>query len=631
MTAAFSLTMTSYIISARTALLLWTILLPTIAILLPTGYWTIDDSLKSVASRRGEAPWSSPIADGELRSRLTDPAEYAPMAPPFAERIEHGFAPGFTPGARLLARVEALGGRRSLMVLTAAIAVVAGWLLYRAGLSWGFLLLPLTFYGLVPWEHGLALVCSLPLLFLAFLKDRVTTLQGILAGGLIVLAAALRLEHGLLLAAALLALLFARRYGDFLRVVAGAVATGLLVLLVCGYPELMRTWQLNQQAPASRGTLLAAYDTILALGTSPATSAAMVVALLISLWQLARVNSVRVLRIIAWGGVALYGVWVVRGLWSQPWALLSLINMGSLAFALPWVLWLVVQPSVWKQQAMAFATALFIVALLMLPQSQGVHWGPRLLLFVTPLFLIALYRAHLHTRTALTALLLLSAVQSVSGAVMVYARYTESTQHISRLGKHTGTPLITTTRAHALDLAPLWDDHEFFVAGTPDDLRSLLVEFYMQRRDSAWLHLPIADSLFMRTFPDNRPVWPHRMTIVNSGNLYMTHWRLYQLVMNRADPDWVPLLETSAGRALQAGDNKRALFLQDDIVTLVPDRASAHSNFALLLARMGKTQEAQTAVRRALELDSTLAEALELANQLGIGNHPSSAVAKADD
>lgn len=136
------------------------------------------------------------------------------------------------------------------------------------------------------------------------------------------------------------------------------------------------------------------------------------------------------------------------------------------------------------------------------------------------------------------------------------------------------------------------------------------------RRDSAWLHLDAMDSLMVLTFPDNRPVWPHRMTIVNSGNLYRTQWRLYQLVMNRADPTWIPLLEAEAARAMQQGDNRRALFLQDDALVLDMSRAEAHSNLGLLLARMGKHDDARRAVMRALALDSTLSQARELLHQL---------------
>ncbi len=119
-----------------------------------------------------------------------------------------------------------------------------------------------------------------------------------------------------------------------------------------------------------------------------------------------------------------------------------------------------------------------------------------------------------------------------------------------------------------------------------------------------------------KTFPNNRPVWPHQMSLINCGTLYRSQWQSYKIVMNRADTEWIPLLEQSAGRAMEAGDLKRALFLQDDVLRLNPKRATAYSNMALILARMGKTIEAKRAVKNALGLDSTLTQAQDLAREI---------------
>jgi len=612
--------MNRFTISPGTALVVWSLLLLLAAALFPVGYWTIDDCVKAISATRGDGALHTTIADGELRSRLSDPAGFAPLAPPFAERIEDGYAPGFTPGARLLARVENIAGWRGMLIVNAVIAVGVGWLLYSAGLTWGFLLLPLTFYGLVPWEHGLALLLSLPLLFAGFVHERDSS-SGIVftAGALAALAVLFRLEHVLLLVAGLIGLLVNRRYRDFLFSGVGALVVCAILWGFVGSDTLLHTWRLNEQAAAGAGLALELYQTVIALGPNVLFTAAALAMLLFSLWQIDRRGVSRPLLVIASLGVALFAVYLVRVLWTGPYGLLTLINLGSFAFALPWVLWAMLKADFWKEKAAVLAVALLGIGIFTLPQAQGVHWGPRLLLFTVPLFLIALYRAGLERRMSFSALLFIMLVQALSGAGMVYARYTESWQHIDRLEGHTGSPLITTTRAHAADLAPLWKNSEFFVASTPEELKALLVEFYLQRQDSAWLHLPIGDSLFIQTFPDNKPVWPHRMTIVNSGNLYKTQWRLYQLVMNRADPAWVPLLEDAAGRAMLSGKHKLALFLQDDVVTLTPERAASYSNFALILARAGKLDEARTAVTHALELDSTLTAAQELARQLASG------------
>jgi len=585
---------------------------------LPTGYWTIDDGIKSIAARRGAAPWSSPIVDDSLRAKLLNPADYSVFVPPFAERVENGVEPGFSPYARLLARIESVMSRRALMVTTTLIALGVGWTLYGAGLAWGFLLLPLTFYGLVPWEHGLALCFSSTALIAIFLKDRASPSSAVFNGLLLACATALRPEHGLLLLAGIVFLFLNQRGKEGgLTTIAGAVGLGLL-FMIAGADEMLRQSLLNQATTVWTVTnrVQAILDTVIAMGPSILLSIFMIVLLLLALSVMDKLNAPRLLSIIAWGGVAMFVVVAVRVVWNRSYPPIEMLNTGSIAFAMPWMLWLFMKREAWKTKAMAYATAVLVFGILLMPQSAGVHWGPRLLLFSAPLFLIALYQAKLHLTKAFAALVVLSLAQSVHSGVVVASRYAESSDHETRLRPLVGSPLITTTRAQAIDLAGLWDENEFFVANNPEDLKRLLVEFYLLRRDSVWLHQMPAESLMFKSFPNNRPVWPHQMSLINCGTLYRSQWQSYKIVMNRADVEWIPLLEQSAGRAMEAGDLKRALFLQDDVLRLNPKRATAYSNMALILARMGKTVEAKRALENALELDSTLTQAQDLAREI---------------
>jgi len=589
-----------------------------LAFWIPAGYWTIDDGVKAISATEGESPWGSPIQDGELRSRLSNPADYPVLVLPFAERIEAGVKPGFSPYARLFTRLESWFSRRAMIVVSTAIAVGVGWLLYGAGLGWGFLLLPLTFYGFVPWEHGAALCVTVTALAAVFVKDKLTAWAALASGALLAVAAALRPEHLMLLAAAVLYLLLERRYRDSMLTVIGGAGAGVVLVLLAGVDEVIRQTVLNRDAAGCRisGMMDSVMDVGFAMGPSVVMAVVLCVILLLSLSLLEKENSPRVLRIIGWGGVVLYAFSVVRLVWGSDYPPFAMLATGSFAFAMPWVLWLFVSKAAWNTKAMTYATAVLILGIALLPQSTGVHWGPRLLLFSAPLFLIAFYGAGLHRRKAFVALVVLGLVQTVSSGVLVYARYVETTDHVKLLTPQGGTPMITTTRAQAIDLAPKWQDYEFFTVSTPQELKNLLVEFYQLRQDSAWLHLPSSDSLFIQTFPDNRPVWPHKMSIFNFGSLCKSQWRLYQLVMNRADPAWIPLLEGAADRAMQRGEMKRALFLQDDVLRIDPSRAKAHSNMAVIHAQMGKTFEAKAAAMRALELDSTLSQARELLHRL---------------
>ncbi|MBL0062311.1 MAG: hypothetical protein IPP40_12705 [bacterium] len=604
--------------SSRTVLILWSIVMLGLSLWLPAGYWTIDDGIKSIAARRGEAPWSSPIADDSLRAKLLNPADYPVFVPPFAERVENGVEPGFSPYARLLARIESVMSRRALMVTTTLIALGVGWTLYGAGLAWGFLLLPLTFYGLVPWEHGLALCFSSTALIAIFLKDRASSTSAIFNGALLACATALRPEHGLLLLAGIVFLFLNQRGKEGgLTTIAGIVSLGLL-FVIAGSDEMLRQSLLNQATAVWSVTsrVQAILDTVIAMGPSILLSMFMIAMLLLSLSVMDKPNTPRLLSIIAWGGVAMFVVVAVRVVWNRSYPPIEMLTTGSIAFAMPWILWLFTKREAWKTKAMAYATAVLVLGILLIPQSAGVHWGPRLLLFSAPLFLIALYQANLHLTKAFAALVVLSLAQSVHSGVVVASRYAESSNHETRLRPHIGSPLITTSRSQAIDLAGLWDENEFFVASNPEDLKRLLVEFYLLRRDSVWLHQMPAESLMFKTFPNNRPVWPHQMSLINCGNLYHSQWQAYKIVMNRADLEWIPLLEQAAGRAIEAGDLKRALFLQDDVLRLNPKRATAYSNMALILARMGKSAEAKRAVENALELDSTLIQARDLAREI---------------
>lgn len=616
---------------ARNLLILWSVLMLVIAFVSLPGTWTIDDAVKGIAATKGQGLWGTPILNGELRHALSDESAYPVLVPPFADIIEGGVNPGFSPYARAWAGLESVFSRKALIYLSVVVAIATGWLLYYWGLEWGFLFLPLTFYGLVPWEHGLALLLSIPAVILAFQRDKSS--PGILAisGALLALAVALRIEHGILALLVLTALILQKRTRESLAY-AATFFIGLGVLMeLPGRADFFRQSSLNHSLAAwqdlsgylgTRGQAIS--DTLLAIGPNPLLSITMILVLAVSVWLLNRSTVSRVTTALGWIGVVWFAVVALRVVWGALSPVLSLLTCGSLFFALPWVMLLIVSKKAWKTKAMAYAIAALVLGVLLIPISSGVHWGPRLLLFASPLLLLAFYQANLVRERAFAAVIVLSLIQTASSATLVHARFVESSEHITRIAPHAGSPMITTTRAQAIDLYPLWQDYEFFTAATPDELKRLLVEFYLLQQDSAWLHLEVTDSLFIQTFPKNKPVWPHRMSVVNCGSLWRTQWRLYQLVMNRADPEWIPLLETEAARAVQSSDNRRALFLQDAALVLNPALAEAHSNLALLLARMNKPDEARQAVARALELDSTLLPARELARQLGLPESASS-------
>jgi hypothetical protein len=303
-------------------------------------------------------------------------------------------------------------------------------------------------------------------------------------------------------------------------------------------------------------------------------------------------------------------------LWTTALPPLYLHGSGSMLVALPWVILLFLPP---YRNRPAFWLGLSVVtlAILFAPVSQGVHWGPRLLLFAVPLLVIDLYQSDRAKGWLFNSLLILTLAHTANSGLLAYARASESFEHAKYAAPKMGNVVVCPTRGQCLDLAPLWKDREFFVASSPRELRQLLIEFRSMEIDSVWLHLDIYDRLYVDVFPDENPVvWPYRMTIVQSGNIYTTRWRLYELVMNRKDARWGEFLDLEAGYLIGEKKWEDAAKLEEEAVALMPTSAVIHSNLATALSAINRTDEAIEHARIAMELDPDLQEPAVLLRRL---------------
>ncbi|MBU1707902.1 hypothetical protein KKB28_08335, partial [bacterium] len=154
--------------------LLWALALMLFALALsPDGGWTIDDGVKRIGAQNSQPPWHVTLSDGSLRVALQDPSGYAPLSPPFALRQEGGYRIGFAPFAMALWGTLASFGWWALALLPVLGSLLV-WLLLR---RWSgaaeevVFLLPLTFYGLVLWEHSLVLAMEAGALVLLFRRN----------------------------------------------------------------------------------------------------------------------------------------------------------------------------------------------------------------------------------------------------------------------------------------------------------------------------------------------------------------------------------------------------------------------------------------------------------------------------
>jgi tetratricopeptide (TPR) repeat protein len=285
---------------------------------------------------------------------------------------------------------------------------------------------------------------------------------------------------------------------------------------------------------------------------------------------------------------------------------LVLLWANSLWVTLPWIAVLLRRP--FRNRPAFFSGAgLLLAAALAMPIWEGVHWGPRLLLFAVPLLLIDLYQSNRARGITFWVVLGVTAVQSLGSGVLVYARSREVSDRAALLESKMGNPVICPTMSQCVDLASLWRRREFFTAANTRELKQLLIELRFQKTDTVWLHLTADDSLYLDAFPDGKPVCSQRVTEIRAGSLYQTHWRVYELAMNREDSLWAGILEQEAGRLLEK-QPEEALRLEQEAVNVSPGSAQTHHNLAVILAQTGRMDEARREAQRAAELNPELVQ-----------------------
>ena len=611
---------------------LWTAALIVLALVLPPrGAWTIDDGVKRIAAEIAAGSWYEFLSDGAVRARLAEPEAFPPLYPPFAQRQPGGFALGFSPWSRAVAAWTLAGGEIVYRLLPALAAILFWIVLKNAGIPFAFLLLPLTFYALVPWEHTLSWLLAWPAVWcVTQWRDR---RSGLFASGLLLaLAIALRLETAVLavVLAAYLTVRVLRRQTAPAAAAALVLGVGLALGALVLWHALTSSQSVGLQLHlnllghrppgvwhwlAARGA--AAYGLLLRMDGNIGMSLLLIAVLLTGVLLLHRGENRK--APLWWSAGLVLAVLTVAfqtyRIWSSPLPPLALLTANSLIAACPWVFALLFPPFRGRTALLLAAIAVVLVVIVS-PVWEGVHWGPRLLLFALPLLLVDLRQTERYKTRLFIVLIALTLVPTVSSAVTVYARARETSERARLIEPHLGTPVVCTTMSLCADLAPLWPHREFFTAADPRELRRLLIELRFAGIDTVWLHLEAHDDLYPRSFPGGKPVAVHRLTVTQTRSLYRTFWRTYELVMNRGDSLWAGVLENEAGRLLYDHRPEAALRLQSEAIKLAPDSAAGHSNLALIYAALGQTRKAREEAMRALSLDPSLEEPRRLLEQL---------------
>jgi hypothetical protein len=606
--------------------LLWAAFLLIFAWRLPLhGCWTIDDSVKRVAAAQAQGIWAESLNDGPVRAKLPDPLVSAPLRPPFAVHNDGHLTLGFSPWSRALFKMILFGGDVVWRLAPAVIAVAVWAAFEMAGIPWAFLLLPLTFYGLVPWEHALTWLFLLPMILLVSRLSAPRANNMLLwlgAGILLALAVLLRPETAVLFGVCSFFLLFKKRFREFLTFFFGTLLGGGAALIwhaaTATQPPLI---QIGLNA-LGKETGFAAWLVhrpqalyALLLSADPSTIISMGILLLLiggtfCVWFAARRQKKALLACGALLLVAAVGIYQIR-LWSSSLPPLMLLHSGSFFIALPWALLLLLPPFRNRPLFWLGAAAMGLV-ILITPMWSGVHWGPRILLFAVPLFIVDLFvTGRLHGRL-FVILLVATAIQTASSAALVYARAQEVSDRVRLAEPVLGKVVICPTTSQCADLAPLWPKREFFTAATGRELRQLLLDMRAVGVDTVWIHASAGDLFVRAAFPDGKPLILSRATHVQARSLYTTAWRIYEFAVNANDTLWAQVLETEAGNLFAEGKAGSALRWQREAVLLTPQSAARHHNLALILWGNGENAAARAEAETTLNLDSSLTKSRRL-------------------
>jgi tetratricopeptide (TPR) repeat protein len=597
----------------------WAVFMLILSFTLPAQRaWTIDDAVKLGAAEVGSGAWAEIISDGPVRSQFPDRGRFSALRPPFAQRVDNGLAVGFSPWTRLLFKAVRSGGKWAWRLFP-AVAAVATWFAFElGGMPLAFLLLPLTFYGLVPWEHAVSWLLAWPSIGLIVGHDQRRPLALAVAGAALAVSAALRPE-GLVLAAVLAGfLLWQRQWPQIAAFTTGIVICGATLI---GWHELTATQSALVQIklnlagnpsavwPWLTTRLYALYRLLISMDIYLVPSVLLFLLFAAGIWLVHRSQGTQK-KTLPGLGLTLLALWLViylRRMWSHSLPMLDLVAANSLFACLPWTA-VLFWPPYRGRTALFLAVAAAALVLVSAPVWEGVHWGPRVLLFILPLLLIDLQQTGRARGYLFAVLLVLTAVQTANSALLVYARSREISDRIEQTAPRLGPIVICRNQHQCADLAPLWKGREFFTAKDPRELKQLLIELRFAGVDTAWLHTESGFGLSKAAFPEDRPVRTVHTEPVEAGRLFKTTWDVSELALNRGDSLWAGILQNEAGLLMLDGSTREAIRLQREAVAVAPTSAPCHHNLALLLSQDGQYEEARIEAETALDLDPGLTE-----------------------
>ncbi len=526
-------------LTSRHALVGWSVVMLLLAVLWPRGgSWSAHDQYLGYAHRQSHATGDSLQIQETVEVRFQPDASAAVSAE--FTRVAAGLIDALP---RFPAAV------RRLLLALAAIGC-AGWL-FASGVTSAWLLLPLTFCGLVPGLNAVAALMTIPAVRFLFLKQD-NSLLGSMSAGLLLALAGLFDPRALLLCGAVS--LFAAYQWWPVKSVSFLSGT-LAGLIVCFYVEPGILDQFT--IPETTRLATRAYMSLLATDRNPIYGLAPLFLLLVSVWA-AHQMDVRGTRRHTYMAVFTlllgFGIMLVR-IWSAPRPLDAWLNGNSIVVWCPWVAALLIAPFIRRPEfVISFLTIL--ASALLLPSNEPARSMAAPWMVALPLLSADFVKALKPDSAVVRIALLATLLQTAALTVLVWSRADECSDHIRYLSEHVKSPLIASSEQIGLELAPLAEDRQFFIVSDPAALFELAMEFRAAGQDTFYLCLHPQDSLLGKTFPNGKLVRPVSMTITRGGEFYVSLRRSYTLVIQ---PDQFFDLEGLDQALLEAGEPLQVL------------------------------------------------------------------------
>ena len=612
---------------------LWALGLVLLAFAMPRdGVWTIDDGVKLVGARFAQPSWHVILPNGPVRTALRDPAAYPPFRPPFAMREGNHLRLGFSPWTMALWGFLAKVGAVALTLLP-ALGSLAVWLLLR---KWRgvaeevIFFLPLTFYGLILWEHSIALALESAGLILLLRCNRSTTNSAVSLAAVLLGAGALLRPEMALLVPVIFIWLWRRdgiRRAALLILISTAVVIGSLLLSKIQGESLLPAQVLAnfRVSGAASGSFLQALleraQALWIFGLSMDANIWINLGLLIALVGGSLVIFIgeknHKVSLLALGSAALL-VWTIVvqfRLWTHPLPPVALLTRNSLLYAFPWVLLFCFYGAKAGKPFLQTGAVLGLLVFLTTPVFRGVHWGPRLLLPALPLLFIAY--THMKERIAKPrwlwrSLVALTLVQTLSSAALVYGRKVETAQRVQFMQYRIQSPLVVPSQSQAADLAPLWGKAEMFTAESPSTLRRFVADARRTGVQTFWLLLPQSEEEEPMKKISDSPMKLYEEYSFETGLFWKTHWWLGRFEDKGDSLSWGAFYDELARREIAREGFQRALPEHESATLFAPAQADYHYNYAVTLGRLGYFAEAASELRKAIAADSLHYEAREL-------------------